>query len=55
MLTDNEAREFQALVFNIYGFHLSLAESKEHGERLIRLFELILRTRKMLAEYLLKS
>jgi hypothetical protein len=50
MLTDEEVKEFQALVLSVFGLHLSLTKARDQGERLIRLFELMIRRRKQLVK-----
>jgi len=55
MLTDEEVKEFQGLLLNVYGLHISLTEARDQGERLIKLFELMIRQRKQTMGRLVKD
>lgn len=44
MLTKMEVEEFKKLVLEIYGIELTEEEANEQGSRLIKVFELILKS-----------
>jgi len=48
MLTDDEVLEFKKIVFESYGIQLNDSEARDQAERIIRLFELMIRRKKQL-------
>lgn len=47
MLTKEEVAEFRRLVLEVYGIKLTTGEATDQGSRLIQLFELILKNKKL--------
>ena len=55
MLTSYEIKEFQNLALIVLGLHLTDKEAQDQAERLIKLFELMLRQRRKLVNQLANS